>query len=52
LDSFGTQIAVCNCLYGVQATVSKDLGAAMAVSLIKAEMAARSADAHADRRSG
>jgi uncharacterized protein len=30
LDPFGTQIAICNCLYGVQATFSEDLGAAMA----------------------
>ena len=30
LDPFGTGIAICNCLYGVQATFSEDLGAAMA----------------------
>ena len=30
LDPFGTQIAICNCLYGVQATFSEDLGAAVA----------------------
>ena len=30
LDPFGTAIAICNCLYGVQATFSEDLGAAMA----------------------
>jgi predicted TIM-barrel fold metal-dependent hydrolase len=30
LDPFGTDIAICNCLYGVQATFSEDLGAAMA----------------------
>jgi len=30
LDPFDTQIAICNCLYGVQATFSEDLGAAMA----------------------
>jgi hypothetical protein len=30
LDPFGTQFAICNCLYGVQATFSEDLGAAMA----------------------
>jgi predicted TIM-barrel fold metal-dependent hydrolase len=30
LDPFGTQLAICNCLYGVQATFSEDLGAAMA----------------------
>ncbi len=30
LDPFGTRIAICNCLYGVQATFSEDLGAAMA----------------------
>jgi predicted TIM-barrel fold metal-dependent hydrolase len=30
LDPFDTQLAICNCLYGVQATFSEDLGAAMA----------------------
>ncbi len=30
LDPFGTSIAICNCLYGVQATFSEDFGAAMA----------------------
>ena len=30
LDPFGTQLAICNCLYGVQSTFSEDLGAAMA----------------------
>ena len=30
LDPFGTRIAILNCLYGVQATFSEDLGAAMA----------------------
>jgi predicted TIM-barrel fold metal-dependent hydrolase len=30
LDPFGTRLAICNCLYGVQATFSEDLGAAMA----------------------
>jgi uncharacterized protein len=30
LEPFGTQLAICNCLYGVQATFSEDLGAAMA----------------------
>jgi len=30
LDPFGTSIGICNCLYGVQATFSEDLGAAMA----------------------
>jgi uncharacterized protein len=30
LDPFGTGIAILNCLYGVQATFSEDLGAAMA----------------------
>ena len=30
LDPFGIQIAICNCLYGVQAAFSEDLGAAMA----------------------
>lgn len=30
LDPFQTSIAICNCLYGVQATFSEDLGAAMA----------------------
>ncbi|MEJ0019251.1 MAG: amidohydrolase family protein [Acetobacteraceae bacterium] len=30
LDPFGTRFAICNCLYGVQATFSEDLGAAMA----------------------
>jgi len=29
LDPFNTSIAFCNCLYGVQATFSEDLGAAM-----------------------
>src|SRR3954467_6645365 len=33
LDRFGTQFAICNCLYGVQATFSEDLGAAMARAL-------------------
>ena len=30
LDPFGTQLAICNCLYGVQATFSEDLGEVMA----------------------
>jgi predicted TIM-barrel fold metal-dependent hydrolase len=30
LEPFDTQLAICNCLYGVQATFSEDLGAAMA----------------------
>ncbi len=30
LDPFKTRFAICNCLYGVQATFSEDLGAAMA----------------------
>jgi predicted TIM-barrel fold metal-dependent hydrolase len=30
LDPFGARFAICNCLYGVQATFSEDLGAAMA----------------------
>jgi predicted TIM-barrel fold metal-dependent hydrolase len=30
LDPFCTSMAICNCLYGVQATFSEDLGAAMA----------------------
>ena len=30
LDPFGTSIAICNCLYGVQAMFSEDFGAAMA----------------------
>ncbi len=30
LDPFDTQLAICNCLYGIQATFSEDLGAAMA----------------------
>jgi predicted TIM-barrel fold metal-dependent hydrolase len=30
LDPFGTRLAICNCLYGVQTTFSEDLGAAMA----------------------
>jgi predicted TIM-barrel fold metal-dependent hydrolase len=30
LDPLDTQLAICNCLYGVQATFSEDLGAAMA----------------------
>ncbi len=30
LDPFGTSIAICNCLYGVQAAFSEDMGAAMA----------------------
>ena len=30
LDPFGTQLAICNCLYGVQAQFSEDLGAALA----------------------
>lgn len=28
LDAFGSQLAICNCLYGVQAMFSEDLGAA------------------------
>ena len=30
LDPFGTKIAICNCLWGAQATFSEDLGAAAA----------------------
>ncbi len=30
LDAFGSQIAICNCLYGVQALFSEDLAAAFA----------------------
>jgi predicted TIM-barrel fold metal-dependent hydrolase len=30
LEPFDTQLAICNCLYGIQATFSEDLGAAMA----------------------
>ncbi|HEY7578838.1 MAG TPA: amidohydrolase family protein [Acetobacteraceae bacterium] len=30
LEPFGTRFAICTCLYGVQATFSEDLGAAMA----------------------
>lgn len=30
LDPFGTQLAICNCLYGAQAMFSEDLGAAFA----------------------
>jgi uncharacterized protein len=30
LEPFDTQLAICNCLYGVQATFNEDLGAAMA----------------------
>ena len=33
LDPFGTELAICNCLYGVQAAFSEDLGAAMARAL-------------------
>jgi uncharacterized protein len=33
LDPFDTQLAICNCLYGVQATFSEDLGAAMACAV-------------------
>ena len=33
LDPFGTQLAICNCLYGVQAQFSEDLGVATARAL-------------------
>lgn len=33
LDPFGTQLAICNCLYGVQAQFSEDLGVAFARAL-------------------
>ena len=33
LDPFGTRLAICNCLYGVQAQFSEDLGAAFARAL-------------------
>jgi predicted TIM-barrel fold metal-dependent hydrolase len=33
LEPFGTEVAICNCLYGVQALFSEDLGAAMARAL-------------------
>ncbi len=35
LDPFGTQIAICNCLYGVQALFSEDLAAAYARAVNK-----------------
>ncbi|MGH7102850.1 MAG: amidohydrolase family protein [Acetobacteraceae bacterium] len=33
LDPFGSRIAICNCLYGVQLPFSEDLGAALAAAL-------------------
>jgi hypothetical protein len=33
LDPYGTRLAICNCLYGVQAQFSEDLGVAMARAL-------------------
>jgi uncharacterized protein len=33
LDPFGTRLAICNCLYGVQAQFSEDLGVAMSRAL-------------------
>jgi uncharacterized protein len=33
LDPFGTRLAICNCLYGVQLPFSEDLGAALAAAL-------------------
>jgi len=33
LDPFGSQLAICNCLYGVQAQFSEDLGVAMSRAL-------------------
>src|ERR1700679_858732 len=33
LDPFGTRLAICNCLYGVQAQFSEDLGVAMTRAL-------------------
>jgi predicted TIM-barrel fold metal-dependent hydrolase len=33
IDPFGTRLAICNCLYGVQAQFSEDLGVAMSRAL-------------------
>jgi uncharacterized protein len=33
LDPFGTRLAICNCLYGVQLPFSEDLGSALAAAL-------------------